>query len=58
MLMDEWFVVVNPKAGGGKGKKFWQKKAEKKLIKANIAYQTKHTEYEGHAIVLVTEAIS
>jgi YegS/Rv2252/BmrU family lipid kinase len=57
MFSDEWFVVVNPQAGGGKGKKFWQKKAEKKMKKANIAFQAKYTEYQGHAIVLVTEAI-
>ncbi|MGB1205902.1 MAG: diacylglycerol/lipid kinase family protein [Chitinophagales bacterium] len=55
--MNEWFVVVNPQSGSGRGKKFWKKKAEKKLIKANIAYQAKLTTYQGHAIVLVTEAI-
>mgnify|MGYP006244181623 CR=1 FL=1 len=57
MFSEEWFVVVNPQSGGGKGKKFWEKKAEKKMKKANIAFQAKYTEYQGHAIVLVTEAI-
>ena len=57
MFSEEWFVVVNPQSGGGKGKKFWEKMAEKKMKKANIAFQAKYTEYQGHAIVLVTEAI-
>ena len=56
-LKKEWFAIVNPNAGNGKGKKDWERIAG--LFQKNgIPLQVKFTERKGHATVFTTEAIN
>lgn len=53
----EWFVIVNPNAGNGKGKKDWET-ISAFLKKDNISFNVKFTERKGQAIQLSLDAIS
>jgi YegS/Rv2252/BmrU family lipid kinase len=53
----EWFVVVNPNAGNGKGKKDWDK-ISALLKKEDLSLSVKFTETKGHAIDITGKAIS
>jgi diacylglycerol kinase family enzyme len=54
--MNEWFVIVNPVSGCGRGKKDWQKISN--LLKdAKIDFKHVFTEYRCHAIELAREAV-
>jgi YegS/Rv2252/BmrU family lipid kinase len=52
----EWFAVVNPNAGNGKGKKDWDRIFDL-FEKNNIQLNVKFTEKKGHAIDFTREAI-
>ncbi len=53
----EWFAVVNPNAGNGKGKKDWSRISE--LFKKNdIRLSSKSTEKRGQAIYYARELIA
>jgi YegS/Rv2252/BmrU family lipid kinase len=53
----KWFVIVNPNAGNGKGKKDW-KQISSDLIKHGLSFSEQFTEKKGHAIKLSQEAIN
>jgi len=55
-MRGEWFVVVNPNAGNGKGKKDWQQ-ISILLDKAGLPHTNIVTEHQGHAITLVRRYI-
>jgi len=50
-------IIVNPAAGEGQAQKRWQD-FESQLKQTQIPYQAVITEYQNHAIELVSEAIS
>ncbi len=52
----EWFVIVNPNAGGGKGKRDWRRISDL-LTRANIPFISRFTERRGQAIEYTDEAI-
>ncbi|NLA50391.1 MAG: acylglycerol kinase family protein, partial [Bacteroidales bacterium] len=52
----EWFVIVNPNAGSGKGKKDWRRISDL-LTGANIPFISRFTERRGQAIEYTDEAI-
>jgi len=52
----EWFTIVNPNAGNGKGKKDWER-ISALLEKENIPIINKFTEKKGHAIEFTMEAV-
>jgi diacylglycerol kinase family enzyme len=52
----EWFAIVNPNAGNGKGKMDWSRIAD--LLKKNgIPFDMMLTKSKGHAIELTRELI-
>jgi YegS/Rv2252/BmrU family lipid kinase len=53
----EWFVIVNPNAGNGKGEKDWEE-ISALLRKADLSLAVKFTERKGDAIDLTQNAIS
>jgi YegS/Rv2252/BmrU family lipid kinase len=53
----EWYVIVNPNAGSGKGKKDWQR-IYSLFQKKAIPVVSRFTESKGDAIDLAREAIS
>jgi len=55
-MKGEWFVVVNPNAGNGKGKKDW-KQISTLLNDAGLHHTNIVTEHQGHAIKLVRRYI-
>lgn len=55
-MQGEWFVVVNPNAGNGKGKRDW-KQISALLYNAGIRHTNIVTEHPGHAIKLVRRYI-
>jgi YegS/Rv2252/BmrU family lipid kinase len=55
-MKGEWFVVVNPNAGNGKGKKDW-KQISALLDNAGLRHTNIVTEHQGHAIKLVRRYI-
>ena len=57
MIKTEWLAIVNMAANGGKTRKKWHKKITKALADAEIVYDVVETAYEGHGIVLTTDAI-
>jgi len=52
----EWFTIVNPNAGNGKGKKDWDR-ISGLLEKENIPIEYKFTEKKGQAIEFTREAV-
>ncbi|HOO98552.1 MAG TPA: diacylglycerol kinase family lipid kinase [Bacteroidales bacterium] len=52
----EWFTIVNPNAGNGKGKKDWSRIATI-LGKENISFDSAFTRSKGEAVDLTREAI-
>lgn len=56
LLSDEWFAVVNPNAGNGKGKKDWKRIAGL-LEKNGIKYSMALTERRGHATAMTGDLI-
>ena len=57
-MQNNWFIIVNPKSGSGKGLKQWQKKVKKALDKADMSYEMAFTEQPAHAIELTMKAIA
>jgi YegS/Rv2252/BmrU family lipid kinase len=55
-VRNEWFTIVNPNAGNGKGKKDW-KRITALFEKAGISIDIKFTEKKGHAIEFTRDAI-
>lgn len=55
-IRPEWFVIVNPNAGNGKGRKDW-KRISDLFKKENILIEPVFTEHKGHAAVLSSEAV-
>jgi YegS/Rv2252/BmrU family lipid kinase len=53
---NEWFTVVNPNAGNGKGKTDWDR-ISGLFTKENIQISTRFTEKKGQAIEFAREAI-
>jgi YegS/Rv2252/BmrU family lipid kinase len=53
----EWFVIVNPNAGNGRGEKDWEE-ISALLRKADLSLAVKFTERKGDAIDLTQNAIS
>jgi len=56
VLSDEWFAVVNPNAGNGKGVKDWKRIAGL-LDKNGIKYKMALTEKRGHATIMTRDLI-
>jgi YegS/Rv2252/BmrU family lipid kinase len=56
-MKGEWFVVVNPNAGNGMGKKDW-KQISLLLDQAGLPHTNIVTEHQGHAIKLVQRYIN
>jgi diacylglycerol kinase (ATP) len=56
MHKTKWFVIVNPAAGNGKGKKHWPG-IQVLLKKAGVDYESAVSSYAGHSIVLAEEAV-
>jgi YegS/Rv2252/BmrU family lipid kinase len=53
----EWFAIVNPNAGNGKGKKDWNRIAD--ILKKNsIQFNMKFTDSKGHATEITRELIA
>jgi YegS/Rv2252/BmrU family lipid kinase len=55
-VCSEWFTIVNPNAGNGKGKKDWER-ISGLLGKKEIPIISKFTRKKGEAVELVSEAI-
>ena len=55
-LKKHWFVILNPHAGSGRGKKD-QKEILKSLSKSDLRYKLTISEFPKHAIQLTIEAI-
>lgn len=53
----EWFTIVNPNAGNGKGKKDWER-ISGLFEKSGIPLDTRFTEKKGQAIEFTREAIA
>jgi diacylglycerol kinase (ATP) len=53
---NKWFIIVNPNAGNGKGKKDWDR-ISGLLEKNNISFETKFTERKGQAIEFARESM-
>jgi diacylglycerol kinase (ATP) len=53
----DWFIIVNPNAGNGKGKKDWDRIATL-LARNGISFASKFTEKKGHAIEFARDAVS
>jgi len=51
MLNIDYFALINPNAGNGAGKKNWQKISEL-LVRNNISFQHKFSEYIGHSTLI------
>ncbi|MFP4555309.1 MAG: diacylglycerol/lipid kinase family protein [Bacteroidales bacterium] len=56
MTTNNWFVIVNPEAGSGKGIKHWPA-IKKELHKAGIFFSFAFTERKFHAVELTVSAI-
>jgi len=56
-ITHEWFVIVNPNAGNGKGRKDWTRIADL-LEKNDITFNMKPTERKGHATEFTRELIA
>lgn len=52
----EWYVIVNPNAGNGKGRKDW-KRISDLFKKDNILIEPVFTERKGHAIDITARAV-
>ncbi|MCY1120162.1 YegS/Rv2252/BmrU family lipid kinase [Bacillus safensis] len=52
--MNEWYFIVNPEAGHGKGLRTWRS-IEKELQKVEVSYRSFLTQHEGHAEVLARQ---
>lgn len=52
---NNWFIIVNPNAGNGKGKKDWNR-ISGLLEKNSIVFEAKFTERKGQAIEFAREA--
>jgi YegS/Rv2252/BmrU family lipid kinase len=55
-IRDEWFTIVNPNAGNGKGKKDWER-ISGLFARENIKIISKFTERKGQATEFAGEAI-
>ncbi len=55
-MQDTYLIVLNPTAGGGRAEKKWNKIAEE-LDLQRISYHLKRSEYSGHILAIVREAI-
>ena len=56
-INQEWFAILNPNAGNGKGSKDWNR-IEDILKKNSIRFNVKSTERKGHAIEFTRELIA
>ncbi|MFH6767340.1 diacylglycerol kinase family protein [Gaetbulibacter aquiaggeris] len=55
-LSKKWFVIINPTSGNGKSKKKWPE--IKQLLELHgFEFEFVFTEYSGHSVLLVQEAI-
>ncbi|MGA1976272.1 MAG: diacylglycerol kinase family protein [Bacteroidales bacterium] len=54
---DDWFLIVNPNAGNGKGKKDWNRISEL-LHREQIRFTAVFTERKGHAIEFAQDAVN
>lgn len=54
--MDKWFVIVNPKAGGGKVEEDWDS-IRQDLLANGIKFDTVFTEHRYHAVELTISGI-
>jgi diacylglycerol kinase family enzyme len=55
-VRSKWFVIVNPNAGNGKGRKDW-KRISDLFKKENILIESVFTEHKGHAAILTADAV-
>jgi len=54
---NQWFAIVNPNAGNGKGKKDWAR-ISNDLRKLDLNFTENFTDCKGHAIILAKDAIN
>ncbi|NNC94310.1 MAG: diacylglycerol kinase family lipid kinase [Chitinophagales bacterium] len=55
-IIESWYIIINPRAGQGKGKKRWIS-LEKSLIEKGISYSSSYTEYKGQSSFIVRQAV-
>ena len=56
-INQDWFVIVNPNAGNGKGRKDWNRISD--IIGNNdIRFNVKSTQRKGHATEFTRELIA
>lgn len=55
-LENSWFVIVNPRAGGGKGERDWST-IERLLHENGISFSYRFTAHKHHAVELAVKAI-
>ncbi len=56
-MNSNWFIIVNPRAGGGKAKKDWPS-IEATLQKHSIRYRHAFTDHKYHAVELTVKAVN
>lgn len=56
-FVDTWYVIVNPAAGGGRGKRVWPAIAEV-LRRQEIPFEAVFTEHKKHASLLAQEGVA
>ncbi len=54
-MNENWYIILNPRAGSGKTMSEWMP-AEKKMEKLGIKYTLAYTNYAGHAVELAQKA--
>lgn len=55
-MINEWFLIVNPVSGSGRGKRDWLQ-VSTLLKEAGIGFKYTFTEYRGHATDLARKAV-
>jgi len=56
MKNDKWFLIINPQAGGGKGRKHWPS-IQKLLKHTGIEHEHAFSKYRGEAIEIAQKAV-
>jgi diacylglycerol kinase family enzyme len=56
-ISQDWFAIVNPNAGNGKGRKDWDRISDI-LDKNDITFNVKTTQRKGHATEFARELIA
>ena len=52
--MSQWFFIINPVSGGGRGRRVW-KSVQKELTRRGVSHRSFLTGHPGHAEVLARQ---